>query len=110
MTTVLFKCKCPCVKCGGDGPMIQWHCPRCGSEKLFDENAKIICPKHREDDHYIWRATFKCLNGDEEYHDVSYQGLLLTLATMGSIKNPPLGFIKKVTAQCMAHMDDFLHE
>jgi hypothetical protein len=29
---------------------------------------------------------------------------------MGSITNPPTGFLKKVTKQCLLHEDDFLAE
>ena len=110
MTTVDFKCKCPCVKCRGNGPIIHWECPYCDSKKLFNDDAKIICPKCRDTDHFIWRARFKCYNGDEEYHDISYQGLLTTLSTMGSIIDPPMGFLTKVSMQCFAHSEEFLKQ
>lgn len=43
---------------------------------------------------------FICGNHDEDYHEISYQGLLVTLSAMRSIKNPSIGFIKKITKQC----------
>ena len=114
MTSVDFKCKCPCVKCKGNGPVIQWVCPDCKCKKLFDDTAKIICSGcgnlFPEKSHYIWKARFKCYNGDELYHEISYQGMLATLSAMGSINNPPTGFIKKITKQCLLHEDDFLQE
>jgi hypothetical protein len=53
---------------------------------------------------------FKCGNGDEDYHEISYQGMLVTLSAMGSISNPPTGFLKKVTKQVLLHEDEFLQE
>jgi hypothetical protein len=53
---------------------------------------------------------FKCGNHDEDYHEISYQGMLVTLSAMGSIINPPNGFLKKVTKQCLLHEDEFLSE
>ena len=110
MASVNFKCRCPCKICRSNGPIIQWVCPDCHSNKLFNEEAKIICSGCGERPHYIWKAMFKCGNSDEDYHEISYQGLLTTLSAMGSITNPPTGFIKKVTKQCMLHIEDFLAE
>lgn len=110
MTSVDFKCRCPCKICMGEGPVIQWLCPDCKSKKLFDDSAQIICSGCGKGTHYIWKARFKCYNGDELYHDISYQGMLATLSAMGSIKNPPTGFIKKITHQCLIHAEEFLQE
>lgn len=115
MTSVYFKCKCPCVNCRGTGPTYQWICPYCGCKKLFTDQAKIVCTGCRKRTHFIWKASFKCGNGgngnkDEDYHEISYQGLLVTLSAMGSIPNPPVNFLKKVTKQCMSHADEFLDE
>ena len=110
MTTVDFKCKCPCKYCRGDGPLIQWVCPYCSSKKSFNEDAKIICSGCYKNPHYIWRAMFKCHNHDEDYHEISYQGMLVTLSAMGSISNPPTGFLKKITKQCLLHEEEFLQE
>lgn len=110
MASVNFKCKCPCKKCRGEGRVIQWICPYCSSNKLFTEEAKINCSGCGRRSHYIWNGMFKCGNGDEDYHEISYQGMLATLSAMGSISNPPTGFLKKVTKQCLLHEDDFLVE
>lgn len=108
MTSVNFRCKCPCKKCRGEGPIIQWVCPYCSSNKKFNDEAQIICTGCGKRTHYIWRAMFKCGNGDEDYHEISYQGMLLTLSAMGSIPNPPKEFIIKVSKQCFSHADQFL--
>lgn len=109
-TSVSFKCKCPCKYCRGEGPIIQWVCPDCKCNKLFNDEAKIICSGCGERTHYIWKAMFKCGNHDEDYHEISYQGLLVTLSAMGSIKDPPIGFIKKITKQCLLNENEFLTE
>ena len=110
MTSVNFKCRCPCKLCKSEGPIIQWICPYCSCRKLFNDKAQIICSGCGEHTHYIWRAMFKCGNGDEDYHEISYQGMLVTLSAMGSISNPPTGFLKKVTKQVLSHQDEFLQE
>ena len=107
MTSVDFKCKCPCCKCRGNGPIKQWKCPDCGSKKLFTDEAKIICSGCGKRTHYIWRAMFKCGNGDEDYHYISYQGLLTTLSAMGSIENPPYNFLQKVSMICFQNASKF---
>lgn len=108
MATINFKCRCPCIYCKSSGPIIQWKCQDCGSNKLINEEAKIICSGCGEHKNYIWREKFKCGNHDEDYHEISYNGMLLTLSEIGSMTNPPTGFLKKLTKQCLLHENEFL--
>ena len=110
MTSVNFRCRCPCKYCRSEGPIIQWICPDCSSKKLFNENAQIICSGCGRRTHYIWRAMFKCGNHDENYHEISYQGFLVTLSALGNTSNPPNGFLKKLVKNCLLHEDEFLSE
>lgn len=110
MASVDFKCKCPCKYCRCDGPIYQWVCPDCRAKKLFTDEAKIICSGCGKRTHYIWEAMFKCDNHDEDYHEICYQGLLLTLSAMGSITAPPKGFLKKVSKVILDNSSKFPEE
>ena len=103
MTSVNFKCKCPCNICKSEGPIIQWVCPYCSRNKLIDETARIICPGCGARTHYIWNAMFKCGNHEKDYHEISYQRMLMILSIIESIVNPSTGFLEKIKKQCLLH-------
>ena len=110
MATINFKCKCPCIFCRGEGPIHQWTCPNCKSNMLLEDTGRIICPNCGKNTIYIWKATFPCGNHDEKFHEISYQGLLVTISSIGSSYNPPIGFLGKLSEQCLEHSKDFLQE
>ena len=104
-----LKCKCPCKICKSSGKEIQWKCPKCSSDEYINDEARIICPRCGKKE-YIWKKKFKCGNHDENYHEISYQGFLVTLSALGNTSNPPNGFLKKLVKNCLLHEDEFLSE
>ena len=104
-----FKCRCPCKFCKSSGQITQWKCPKCSSDEYINEESRIVCPKCGLKE-FIWKKKIKCGNHDEDYHEISYQGWLVTLSALGSISNPPTGFLKKITKQALMHEDEFLAE
>ena len=52
----------------------------------------------------------KCGKYDNNFHEISYQGFLVFLSSMGSISNPPTGFLKRLTKEILLHEDEFLSE
>ena len=53
---------------------------------------------------------FKCGNHEEDYHEISYQRILMILSIIESIVNPSTGFLEKIKKQCLLHKYAFLEE
>ena len=105
--SIKFESRCPCIYCRGEGPKKQWKCPKCSSNELINDQGKVICSGCGESN-FIWKKKFKCEKYDDNYHDISYNGFLITLSCLGSEANPPLGFLKNLTKQALLHEDEFL--
>ena len=110
MATVNFKCTCPCIYCRGNGPIIQWECPDCKTNKLLEDTGKTICPGCGKNSSYIWKQTFTCHNHDDNPHKISFQGLFVALSRMGNDANPSVGFAVKISQQVFEHKDEFPKE
>jgi uncharacterized coiled-coil protein SlyX len=106
---VLFKGRCPCKYCRCSGEINQFKCPKCSSNEYINVSGKIICPICGEKE-FIWKKKLQCGKNDNNFHEISYQGILIFLSSMGSISNPPTGFLKKLTREILMHEDEFLSE
>lgn len=104
-----LKCRCPCKYCRSSRKITQWKCPKCSSDEYINDQARIVCPECGLKE-FIWRKKFKCGNYNEDYHEISYQGWLVSLSNLRSISILPIGFIKILTKQSLLHEDEFLAE
>ena len=109
LPSINFKCVCPCIFCMGGGQKIQWKCKNCEEDLKLNESGKIFCQRCNNHE-YIWKYSFNCGNHDNEFHNISYQGFLVVLSSIGSQNNPPTGFLKTLTKQTLLHEDEFLSE
>jgi len=107
--SIKLEIRCPCKYCRGEGPKIQCKCPKCSCNELINDQGKVICSGCGESK-FIWKKKFKCGKYDKNYHDISYQGILFVLSSLGSEANPPTEFLKKLTKQIILHEDEFLSE